>query len=159
MLDTHHLLSTDLFTFTVAGHTWLNQQWAAEVFLAGVWRAGGWDGIAVTWGLIVGAVSLFVFLACRAAGASTVTSALLTLAGYLVGVQILTMRPQLIGILLFAIIQWVVVTRRGSPQRLWLVPVLTFAWANVHGSFILAFVLLGFAWLEDYGAGRATADG
>ena len=35
MPDTHHLLSTDLFTFTVAGHTWLNQQWAAEVFFAG----------------------------------------------------------------------------------------------------------------------------
>ena len=88
MLDTHHLLSTDLFTFTVAGHTWLNQQWAAEVFFAGVWRAGGWNGIAVIWGLTVGAVSLFVFLACRAAGASTMSSALLTLAGYLVGVQI-----------------------------------------------------------------------
>ena len=44
MLDTHHLLSTDLFTFTVAGHTWLNQQWAAEVFFAAIWRAGGWGG-------------------------------------------------------------------------------------------------------------------
>ena len=105
----------------------------------------------------MGPVSLFVFLACRAAGASTVSSASLTLAGYLVGVQILTMRSQLIGVLLFAVIQWVVVMRRGSPQRLWLVPVLTFAWANVHGSFVLAFVLLGFAWLEDYAAGRAKA--
>lgn len=109
------------------------------------------------WGLTVGAVSLFVFLACRAAGARTVSSTLLTLAGYLVGVQILTMRPQLIGVLLFAVIQWVVATRRGSPHRLWLVPVLTFVWANVHGSFVLAFVLLCFAWLEDYAAGRATA--
>ena len=34
---------------------------------------------------------------------------------------------------------------------------MTFVWANVHGSFVLAFVLLGFAWLEDYAAGRATA--
>jgi len=157
MLDTHHLLTTDLFTFTVAGHRWLNQQWAAEVFFAVIWRAGAWDGVAVTWGLIVGALSLFVFLACRAAGASTVSSALLTLAGYLVGVQILTMRPQLIGVLLFAVVQWVVATRRGSPQRLWLVPFLVLVWANVHGSFVLAFVLLGFAWLEDYPTGRATA--
>jgi hypothetical protein len=157
MLDTHHLLTTDIFTFTVAGHGWLNQQWAAEVFFALIWRAGGWDGVAVTWGLIVGAASVFVFLACRAAGASTVSSALLTLAGYLVGVQILTMRPQLIGVLLFAVIQWVVATRRGSPRRLWLVPCLVLIWANVHGSFPLAFVLLSLAWLEDHTAGRATA--
>jgi hypothetical protein len=157
MLDTHHLLTTDQFTFTVAGHGWLNQQWAAEVFFAMVWRAGGWDGVALTWGLIVGAISLFVFLACRAVGASTVGSALLTLAGYLVGVQILTMRPQLIGVLLFAGVQWLVVTRRRSPQRLWLVPFMVFIWANVHGSFVLAFVLLGFAVLEDYTADRSTA--
>ena len=157
MLDTHHFLTTDLFTFTVARHQWLNQQWAAEVLFAAVWRVGDWDGIAVTWGLTVGAVSLFVFLACRAAGASTVSSALLTLAGYLVGVQILTRRPQLIGVLLFAAVQWVVATRRGSPQRLWLVPIVVLVWANVHGSFVLAFVLLAFAWLEDYATGRATA--
>lgn len=161
MLDAHHLLTTDLFTFTVAGHSWLNQQWAAEVFFAVIWRAGGWDGVAVVWGLMVGAASLFVFLACRAAGASTVSSTLLTLVGYLVGVQILTMRPQLIGVLLFAVVQWIVATRHGSPRRLWIVPLLVLVWTNVHGSFVLAFVLLGFAWLEDqatgWSAGRRVA--
>lgn len=159
MLDTHHLLATDLFTFTVAGHRWLNQQWAAEVFFASVWRAGGWDGVAVVWGLVVGAVFLFVFLACRAAGASTVSATLLTLAGYLVGVQILTMRPQLIGVLLFALTQWLVVTRRRSSRRLWVVPFAVLVWANVHGSFVLAFVLLAFAWLDDHAADRAEARG
>ena len=158
MLDTHHLLTTDLFTFTVAGHTWLNQQWVAEVFFAVIWRTtGGWDGVAAVWGLIVGATALFVFLSCRAMGASTVGSALLTLAGYLVGVQILTMRPQLIGVLLFASVQWIVATRQGSPRRLWIVPILVLVWTNVHGSFVLAFVLLGFAWLEDYADARAMA--
>jgi xanthosine utilization system XapX-like protein len=157
MLDSHRLLTTDLFTFTVAGHSWLNQQWLAEVFFAAVWRAGGWNGIAAGWGLIVGAASLFVFLACRSAGASTVSATLLTLAGYLVGVQILTMRPQLLGVLLFTCVQWIVATRQGSPRRLWIVPLLVLVWTNLHGSFVLAFVLLGFAWLDDYAAGRPTA--
>ena len=145
MLDSHRLLTTDLFTFTVAGHSWLNQQWLAEVFFAAVWRAGGWNGIAAIWGLIVGVASLLVFLACRSAGASTVSATLLTLAGYLVGVQILTMRPQLLGVLLFTCVQWIVATRQGRPRRLWIVPLLVLVWTNVHGSFVLAFVLLGFA--------------
>src|SRR5712691_9574673 len=64
MLDAHHLLTTDPFTFSVAGHSWLNQQWGAELFFGAAWRVGGWDGLAVVWGLMVGAIALFLFLAC-----------------------------------------------------------------------------------------------
>src|ERR671938_449491 len=42
MLDHHALLRTDLFTFTMDGRPWLNQQWGAEIALASVYRAGGW---------------------------------------------------------------------------------------------------------------------
>ena len=155
MLDTHHLLSTDPFTFSVAGRGWHNQQWGAEVIFGAVWRLGGWDGLALLWGLMVGAAAWCVFLACRSSGANVACAALLTLSGFVVGVPILMLRPQLIGILLFAIVQWIIATRHRSPLRLWLVPGLVLVWANVHGSFILVFALLGFAWLED----RATHEG
>jgi len=155
MLDTHRVLSTDPFTFSVAGRSWLDQQWGAQVIFGAVWRLGGWDGLAFLWGLMVGATAWCVFLACRSSGANPVCAALLTLAGFVVGLPILTLRPQLIGILLFGIAQWVIASRHRAPARLWLVPALVVVWANVHGSFILAFALLGFAWLDD----RATHAG
>src|SRR5205807_9474110 len=56
---------------------------------------------------------------------------------------------QLIAALLFAATTWAVAGRRAHPQRLWMVPGLVVLWANVHGTFFLAPILLMLAWLED----------
>ena len=39
------------------------------------------------------------------------------------------------------------VTRRNEPKRLWLLPPLMLVWVNVHGGFLVGFVLLGIFWL------------
>jgi hypothetical protein len=155
MLDSHRLLTTDPFTFSAAGHGWLNQQWGAEVLFAALWRSVGWGGIAVVWGLLVGLACVFVYLGCRARGASASVAACLTLAGYVVAAPILTMRPQLFGIVLFAATGWIVATRDRSPARLWAVPAVAAVWANVHGSFVLLFAVLAVAWFEEGRTGPA----
>src|SRR5207237_5119166 len=52
---------------------------------------------------------------------------------------------------------WTVADRRAHPGRLLAVPVMAAAWANLHGSFFLAPMLLGLAWLEDVHARSVTA--
>lgn len=155
MLDSHRLLTTDPFTFTVAGHAWQNQQWGAELLFAASWRSAGWGGIAVVWGLLVGLACSFVYLGCRARGASASVAASLTLAGYVVAAPILTMRPQLFGIVLFAATGWIVAARGRAPARLWAVPAVAAVWANLHGSFVLLFAVLAVAWFEEARTGPA----
>lgn len=149
MLDTHRILDADTFTYTVHGRPWLNQQWGSEVLLALIHRAGGWTGIALARGLLLGLTVFLVYRSCRQYVAPR-TAALLTLAGWLVGIEILpALRPQQFGFVLFAATLWAVTTRHHSPRRVWLVPLFMVAWANLHGSFPLGLVLLGLAWLED----------
>jgi hypothetical protein len=74
---------------------------------------------------------------------------LLTLASFAVGAYSLTLRPQLVGVVLFAASLWVVVGRRSHPERLWALPLFAVVWVNVHGSFFLAPLLAGLAWLQD----------
>jgi hypothetical protein len=74
---------------------------------------------------------------------------LLTLAAFLVASPALALRPQLLGMACFAIILTLVADRRDHPGRLWLVPIVVAAWANMHGSFFLGPLVLGLAWLED----------
>jgi hypothetical protein len=50
---------------------------------------------------------------------------------------------------LFALVLLFVTDRREHPGRLWAVPLIVIAWANVHGSFFLGPLVLGLAWLED----------
>ena len=149
MLDTGELLRSDVFSFTAAGEPWLNQQWGAQVILALLSRAGGWVGLALTQAILFGAVFLFVFLACRAAGARTKHAAWLALGGFVVALAGRGLRAQLLGMVLFALTTWIVIDRSKHPRRLWVLPPLVVLWANLHGSFVLVPLLLGLAWMED----------
>ena len=134
----------------MGGQPWLNQQWGAQVLLGALYRLAGWPGVMVARGLLIGGIAALLYLACRGRGARPRTAALLTLGGWLSGIEILgQMRPQLFGMLLFSVCVWALATRGEHPMRIWLVPIAVVPWANLHGSFPLAIVLLGFAWLED----------
>jgi hypothetical protein len=151
MLDTGHLLRADPFTFTVLGRPWLNQQWGAQVAFAALFRAGGWELIAVVRAAIVGLTFWLTYLACRARGAGARQAAWLCLGALLVSIYGFMPRPQLLGFLLFALALAIVANRDRHPRLLWLVPAITLVWANLHGSFVLAPLLLLFAWAEDRG--------
>jgi hypothetical protein len=149
MWQTHSLLRTDVFTFTVPGAQWLNQQWGAQLFLDAIHRLGGWNAMVLAHAGLASLAFAFIFLACRRRGVSTRTAALLSIAGFWVARQNLAMRPQLIGVLLFSVTLWILAGRRTHPRALWVIPILMLVWVNVHGSFVLAPLLLGLAWLED----------
>src|SRR4051812_19986899 len=150
MLDSHRVLSTDPYTFTMGGQPWLNQQWGAQALLGAFFRVGGWTAIVLARGALIAGIATLLYLACRGRGVRPRTAALLTLAGWLSGIEILgQLRPQLFGLLLFSLCVWALSTRRSHPLRIWIVPFAVLPWTSLHGSFPLAIVLLGFAWLED----------
>lgn len=139
----------DTFTFSAPGAGWTDQQWLAQAVLAAVYRAGGWNSVVLLKAALTGGTFVFVFLACRASGASPRAAAGLTVASYLLSSQNLGMRPQLLAVPLFAATLWISATRRRHPRRQLAIPLLVVIWANVHGSFLLGPVIVGFDWLED----------
>ena len=149
ILSSGHVPAVDTFTFTVAGHSWLDQQWGAQMLIALAYRAGGWAGVAMVHAAIVGATFWFLWLACRARGAAARTSSALTLAGFLVCFLYMDMRPQTLAYPLFTATLWILAGRRAHPHGLLLLPPLVAVWANLHGSFVLAPALIGLTWLED----------
>ena len=85
-------------------------------------------------------------------------AALLTLGAFVVAATALALRPQLLGMALFAVVLAASSSDRDRhPARLWAIPVLVVLWANVHGSFFLAPLVLGLAWLEDVAGACAAA--
>jgi hypothetical protein len=157
MFDTQAILRTSVFTTAAYDAPWLNQQWVAQIGLSAAFGLGGWFGLVVLRAFLGALVLTFMFLACRAAGAATKRAAWLTLAGGVILMAGLELRPQLFGMVCFAVTAWLVARRRTHPEGVWLVIPITVLWANLHGSFFLAPLLLGLAWVEDrWTRGRAS---
>ena len=154
ILDTRTLPSPDTFTFTAAGSPWLDQQWAAQAAFAAIDRLGGWPLLALVRAALVGVIWWLVFRACRAAGAGTRVAAWLTLGGFAVGLVALGLRPQLLGMVLFAATLAILAGRDRRPGLVWAIPFIVLVWANVHGSFFLGPVAVVIACLEDVVSGR-----
>ncbi len=149
ILDSRAIPTVDTWTFTAAGVPWVDQQWGAQVILAAIYRLGGWTGLVFFRALLVGLIFGCLFAVGRRRGLDARLAAWLTLAAFVVSAAALSLRPQLLGMALFALVLYLVVDRHIHPRRLWAIPVIVLAWANLHGSFFLAPVVLGLAWLED----------
>lgn len=149
MLQTGAIVDVDTMTFSVHGAVWTNQQWLAQVAFAVIERAGGWNAIVVARGLMIGLTSGFLYLACRGRGATPRSASLLTLASFLVALPALAMRPQMFGIVLFAVALWVAASRHRHPARLWLLPMCALLDANMHGSFPLIVLVAILVVVED----------
>ena len=145
--------AVDAWTFTATGVAWFDQQWGAQVLLAQVHALAGWTGLVLLRAALVGFISGLILLAIRmrAPGMHPRTAALLALAAFVVMAPALALRPQLLAMALFALTLALLAARRAHPRAIWLVPVIAAAWANLHGSFILAPGLVGIALIEEIG--------
>ena len=151
ILDTGRIPETDSWTFTANGLPWVDQQWGAQVLLTLVYRIGGWVGLVVLRAALVGLIFSALLELCRRQGIGLRLASWLTLAAFVVASPALALRPQLLGMALFAVTLLLVMDREAHPRRLWLIPLITLAWANIHGSFFLAPAVLALAWLADLG--------
>jgi hypothetical protein len=139
----------DTWTYTVQGVPWLDQQWGAQAILAAVFQVGGWTGLAVLRAALVGLAFWFARSTLRANDCARRPATVLTLLSFIVAAPALALRPQLFAIVLFAATMWILAKRRDHPRRLWLIPVIAFLWANLHGSYPLVIVLVGLGWLDE----------
>lgn len=154
ILAARALPAVDTWTFTIAGTPWVDQQWLAQVKLAAGYAIGGWELLAVARAVLVTAAVILMLATARERGASPRTAAILALAGFAIAAPAMALRPQLFGIVLFGLLVWMCARRERHP-RVWLAaPLVLLLWANLHGSFVLGPVILGYAWLADVGSGR-----
>src|SRR5947209_13493277 len=142
ILTDRALPTVDTWTFTIPGTPWVDQQWLAQVALAVGHAVGGWELLAVLRAALVVASVALMLATARARGASPRTAAILAIVGFSIAVPALALRPQLFGIVLFALLVWLVAIRVRRPQALLVAPVGVLLWADLPGRFVLAAAIL-----------------
>ena len=152
ILESGTVPTVDTLSYTYQGRPIFYQPWLSAVIF---WFAHNLGGATLTYllkGISIASAYGLIWTLTRDAGTEPKLTTLLVILMGLSSSMNWSMRPQLLAYPLFAVtllVVWHWHHRRD--KHVWLLPVVSLFWANLHGSFILAFVLIGSALL--FGAG------
>ncbi len=142
------LLDEDRFTYTVHGQPFQDVNWLTQIGLYHLEQLGGLPLLQTVNAVLLTVMMLaLVGLAWHRAGSllAAMTVGLITFLG--LWQQMVLVRPQTISFLLFVVL-YAVLELAG--ERRWLLlfaPFVVALWANIHGAFPIALVLIGCYWL------------
>ncbi|OLD66305.1 MAG: hypothetical protein AUI47_00195 [Acidobacteria bacterium 13_1_40CM_2_68_5] len=145
ILDHRRIPGTDPFSGTAAGAVWFAHEWLADVASALAYRVAGCAGLLAGSALVIvlAHVLLFRFLVRR--GDDVLVSFGAVVAAAATASSHWLARPHLLTVLFLVV--WTVVLEqvlggRWRPRALLGLPPLALVWANVHGGFLVAFIVL-----------------
>ena len=138
----------DTYSFTQAGSPFFYQSWLAALVFWKTYQAGG---ILLTFFLravVVAVTYTLLWNLIRNTGAGPRLASLLIILAALAGSSNWSFRPQLFIYPIFVLVLFILAKwTQGEKRGLWLLPILSMLWVNLHGSFPLLFVLGAFAFL------------
>ncbi len=155
ILASHAVPRVDSFSSTMNGKPWLAWEWLYDVKVGSLDSAFGLNGVVWFTALVIAAVfgAMFQFLIRR--GTNLFAALALVLLAISASMIHFLARPHVLSWLFTLVWFWILdSTQRScmaddglSRRWLWLLPASMLVWVNVHGGFLLGFVLLAIFWL------------
>jgi hypothetical protein len=147
MLLTHTITRLDSFSATMSGKPWFAWEWLYDLLIAAIYQTLGMNGV-VFYSAAMIAVTFVVALYCLLVrGRNLAVSLFLLILALAASAVHVLARPHLLS-WLFAVIWFELLDSAAiapSPsrnRRLFLLPALMVLWVNLHGAFLLGFILL-----------------
>ncbi|HXW00472.1 MAG TPA: hypothetical protein VEC93_18790, partial [Anaerolineae bacterium] len=140
--------TVDSFSYTQAGQPIVYHSWLSALLFWVLHAGGGVPLTVLVRGILLVSFYIFIWQTVRLAGSGPRLASALTLLAALTGSHNWAMRPQLFALPLFSLAllilwRW----QQGQGRHIWLLPVITVLWVNLHGSFVLIFLLAGSAFV------------
>lgn len=143
IIRTHAIPSTEFMTYTSAGQPAVFSYWLASLTLLGVYNLGGLTLTALVMGFCITVFYALVWLCLRELKIGPLASSLIVLITAMMGSNNWSTRPQVFVFPLFALSLLILLKWQKNDARcLWCLPLAVIFWVNLHGSFILLFLLL-----------------
>jgi hypothetical protein len=152
----HWVPREDIYSYTGQGVPWVAQSWLAEAGYALLDRTVGPTGVQVLDMVTGGLIALLAYRLGYRFQRDRGASAFLVIAALAPAVWLWVERPLFLGVLAMLSLVWLVEVpdSRAGRRLLLFLPPLMWAWANVHGTFLLGFgyLLLHLAgqWLDGH---------
>lgn len=139
----------DSWSIVGAGRPWTSQDWLANVILAAGNSLGPWGQTGLSF--LFGAITVLAFwvlwraIALRMPGIGWASRIVWLSIGLVLAGPVMGVRVQVFDLLMSALTVWICWRYLVDPRRRWLIglPVIAFAWANLHAGWVLLFLLVG----------------
>jgi hypothetical protein len=167
ILATHAIPRVDPFSITT-GQPWFAWEWLYDVIVGWLDSEAALNGVVLFTALIIALVFASTFRLLLRRGANVFVALVLVLLAASASMIHFLTRPHVVSWLFTLVWFWILdswetdswdpaapsnpdssahpKTRRGLP--LWLLPLLMLVWVNVHGGFLVGFVLLAIYWVS-----------
>ena len=148
---------TDTISWSQAGQPIVYQQWLSGVLLYLAYETGGAACTLLLRGILIAFTYAVIWFMVREVSTLRFVSALVFVLG-VVTANNWSVRSQLFAYPLFVLCLWSLLRwQNGDKKYVWILPVSALLWANLHGSFILPFVLAGAALVFGKGDRKSLA--
>jgi hypothetical protein len=157
ILQNHTVPHADPFSSTIAGKPWTVHEWLSDVIFYFAYSIIGSAGLMLLTALVL---TLAFWFAFQRSGGTLLARILALALGVWAASPIYSLRPQIFSYLLASIFLFVLSRyfECGSNKLLFLLPVLTIPWVNLHGGYVLGItliVLFAVGAVADWIAGQA----
>ena len=141
----------DIYSHITPPLPWVAHEWLAEVVMAVVHSFAGLTGTVLFFSFMIALTYYLLFVSVKSSGSSLVL---------VVGIVLLSIvsssihwlaRPHILSLLLTVI--WYAILndyQYREKNLLWLLPLLMLVWVNLHGGFVLGFMLLGIYFVGNF---------
>jgi hypothetical protein len=144
ILANHRVPRTDLFSFTKPGQPWFAWEWLTDVIFGWLHQHWGLAGVVALGMLILCLTSALLFRLIRRRCSNPFIAIGFTYLAVASSSIHWHARPHLFTLLFVVIFLHILDrVRDGRTRLLFLLPVLTVPWTNLHGGFFVGIVLLG----------------
>jgi hypothetical protein len=145
ILATHAIPRQDFFSYTMPGQPWFAWEWLYDLGAGIIYSRMGLNGVVFLSALLIAGVFAGLFRKAVVRSRYPLIAAfMVVLAIFASSIHFLA-RPHLFT-WAFTLIFWDVLesaSDSGSPRRLYWLPALMLAWANIHGGFLVGLALIG----------------
>ncbi|HEX2696996.1 MAG TPA: hypothetical protein VHM28_04760, partial [Anaerolineales bacterium] len=155
ILQAGHVPTVETYSFTHVGEPIINQPWLSAVMMWLAYSNSGMDAVFLLRFLCIGLAYGFIWIWMRQLGAGPrLASILIVLAGA-AGSNNWSLRPQMFAYPLFALTLFLLWKwHKENSKFVWFMPLVGLAWANLHDSFLIVFILMGAALIFGQGNRR-----
>jgi hypothetical protein len=148
ILATHAVPRVDPFSAGMAGQPWFAWEWLYDVLAGWLESVAGLNGVVLLTALIIAGVFSWTFRLMLWRGTNVFAALILLLLAAAAAMIHFQARPHVASWLFTVAWFWVLESSEKDhhTRLLWLLPPLMLLWVNVHGGFLVGFVLLAIYW-------------